>query len=47
MSTTKLGVEGRPAAYELVGPMWQLNVINSPVPFGDATETFLEHLKQA
>ena len=34
-----LGVEGRLAAYELVGPTWQLNVINVHVPFGDATET--------
>ena len=42
-----LGVEGRLAAYELVGPTWQLNVINVHVPFGDATETFLEHLKEA
>ena len=38
-----LGVEGRLAAYELVGPKWQLNAINVHVPFGDATETFLEH----
>ena len=42
-----LGVEGRLAAYELVGPTWQLNVINVHVPFGDATETFLEHLLEA
>ena len=42
-----LGVEGRLAAYELVGPTWQLNVINLHVPFGDATETFLEHLMEA
>ena len=41
-----LGVEGRLAAYELVGPTWQLNVINVHVPFGDATETFLEHLME-
>ena len=27
--------------------MWQLNVINVHVPFGDATETFLEHLVEA
>ena len=39
-----LGVEGRLAACELVGPTWQLNVINVHVPFRDATETFLEHL---
>ena len=42
-----LGVEGSLAAYELVGPTWQLNVINVHVPFGDATETFLEHLMEA
>ena len=42
-----LGVEGRLAAYELVGPTWQLNVINVHVPFGDATETFVEHLMKA
>ena len=42
-----LGVEGRLAAYELVGPTWQLNVINVHVPFGDATEIFLEHLMEA
>ena len=42
-----LGVEGRLAAYELVGPTWQLNVINVHFPFGDATETFLEHLMEA
>ena len=46
-STTTLGVEGRLAAYELVGPTWQLNVINVHIPFGDATETFLEHLMEA
>ena len=42
-----LGSEGCLAAYELVGPTWQLNVINVHVPFGDATETFLEHLIEA
>ena len=42
-----LGVEGPLAAYELVGPTWQLNVINVHAPFGDATETFLEHLMEA
>ena len=41
------GVEGRLAAYELVGPTWQLNVINVHFPFGDARETFLEHLMEA
>ena len=42
-----LGVEGHLAAYELVGPTWQLNVINAHVPFGDATKTFLEYLMEA
>ena len=42
-----LGVEGRLAAYELVGPTSQLNVINVHVPFRDATETFLKHLMEA
>ena len=42
-----LGVEGRLAAYKLVGLTWQLNVINVHVPFGDTTETFLEHLMEA
>ena len=42
-----LGVEGRLAAYELVRPTWQLNVINVHVPFEDAPETFLEHLMEA
>ena len=42
-----LGLKGRLAAYELVGPMWQLNVINVHVPFGDATETFLDYLMEA
>ena len=42
-----LGVEGCLAAYELVGPKWQLNVIIVHVPFGDATEAFLDHLMEA
>ena len=42
-----LAVEARLAAYDLVGPTWQLNVINVHVPFDDATETFLEHLMEA
>ena len=42
-----LGVEGRLAAFELVGSKWQLNVINLHVPFEDAKETFLEHLMEA
>ena len=41
------GVEGRLAAYELVCPKWQLNVINVHVPFGEATETFIEQLMEA
>ena len=42
-----LGVEGRLAAYELVGLTWQLKVIKVHIPFGDATDTFLEHLMEA
>ena len=42
-----LGIEGRLASYELVGPTWQHNVINVHVPVGDATDTFLEHLMGA
>ena len=42
-----LGVEGSLAAYELVGPTWQLNVINVHVPFANAAETFIEHLIEA
>ena len=42
-----LWVEGRLAAYELVGVTWPLNVINVHVPFGDATATLLEHLMEA
>ena len=42
-----LGVEGPLTAYELVGPTWQLYVINVHVPLGDATATFLEHLMEA
>ena len=41
-----LGIEGRLAAYELVGPTWQLNVTNVYVPSGDATDTFPEHLME-
>ena len=41
-----LGIEGSVAAYELVGPTWQLNVINVNVPFGEAADTFLEHLME-
>ena len=42
-----LGIDGRLAAYELVGPTWQLSVMNVQLPFGDATDTFLEHLMEA
>ena len=42
-----LGVEGRLAAYEPVGPTWQPNLINVHVPFGDATEALLEHLMES
>ena len=42
-----LGLEGRLVAYELVGPKWQLNVINVHVPFRDPTETFSDHLMEA
>ena len=42
-----LVAEGCLAAYELVGPTSQLININVHVPFGDATETFLEHLMEA
>ena len=41
-----MGIEGRLAAYELVGPTRQLKVINVHVPFGKATDTFLEHLME-
>ena len=42
-----LGVDGRLTPYELVRTMWQLNVMNFRVPFGDTTQTFLEHLMEA
>ena len=41
-----LGIKARLAAYELVRPTWHLNVINVHVPFGDPTDTFLEHHMQ-
>ena len=43
----RLGIEGRLVACELRGPNGQLNVINVHVPFGDATDKFLEHLMEA
>ena len=42
-----LGVDGRLAAYKLVGRTLQVNVPKVHVPFGDATETFLRHLMEA
>ena len=33
--------------YEVVGDGWQLNVINTHVPFGNATEPFLQALAKA
>ena len=43
----QVGVHGRLAAYELASLTSQLNVTNVHVPFGDATETFIEHLREA
>ena len=42
-----LSIPGRPGVYEVVRDAWQLNVINVHVPFGDATEPFLQALAQA
>ena len=42
-----LSVPGRLGVYEVVGDGWQLNVINAHVPFGDATEPFLQALAEA
>ena len=41
------GDVGRLSVYEVVGDGWQLNVINTHVPFGDATEPFLQALAEA
>ena len=38
---------GKLSFYEVVGDGWQLNVINSHVPFGDATKPFLRALAEA
>ena len=38
---------GRLGVYEVVGDGWQLNVINTHVPFGKATEPFLQALAEA
>ena len=42
-----LSIQGRLGVYEVVGDGWQLNVINAHVPFGDATEPFLQTLAEA
>ena len=42
-----LGVDGRLGAYECVGPRWQLNVLLTPVPFGEETKDFLDTLSLA
>ena len=42
-----LSVPGRLGVYEVVGDGWQLNVINAHVPFGEATEPFLQALAEA
>ena len=42
-----LSIPGRLGVYEVVGDGLQLNVINAHVPFGDATEPFLQALAEA
>ena len=42
-----LSVPGRLGVYEVVGDGWKLNVINTRVPFGEATEPFLQALAEA
>ena len=42
-----LSIPGRLGVYEIVEDRWQLNVINAHVPFGDATESFLQALAEA
>ena len=42
-----LSIQGRLGVYEVVGDGWQLNIINAHVPFGDATEPFLQALAEA
>ena len=42
-----LSIPGRLDFYEVLGDGWQLNVINAHVPFGDATEPFLQALAEA
>ena len=43
----KLSIPGRLGVYDVLGDGWQLNVINAHVPFGDATEPFLQALAEA
>ena len=42
-----LRLRGRLGVYEVVGDGWQLNVINAHIPFGNATEPFLQALAEA
>ena len=42
-----LSIPGRLGVYEVVGDGWQLNVINAHVPFGNATEPFLQALAES
>ena len=42
-----LSIPGRLGVYEVVGDGWQLNAINAHVPFGNATEPFLQALAEA
>ena len=42
-----LRIPGRLGVYKVVGDGWQLNVIDAHVPFGDATEPFLQALAEA
>ena len=42
-----LSIQGRLSIYEVVGDGWQLNVINTDVSFGNATEPFLQVLAEA
>ena len=43
----QLSIPGRLSVYEAGGNGWQLNVINAHIPFGDATEPFLQALAEA
>ena len=40
-------IPGRLTVHEVVGDRWQLNVNSAHVPFGDATEPFLQDLAKA